>query len=66
MKLLELIAPCHCGLEAVLKKEILDFIDTFVRMKFENRYLPEHAGTPPAVIAPCSTSTPKAQSTRLT
>ena len=25
-----------------LKKEILDFIDTFVRMKFENRYLPEH------------------------
>ena len=25
-----------------LKKEILDFIDMFVRMKFENRYLPEH------------------------
>ena len=24
MKLLELIAPCHFGLEAVLKKEILD------------------------------------------
>ena len=24
MKMIELIAPCHFGLEAVLKKEILD------------------------------------------
>ena len=39
MKTFELIAPCHFGLEAVLKREIIDFLILFFSQKINSIFL---------------------------
>ena len=38
MKRMELIAPCHFGMEAVLKNEIIDLIKSKIKFQFNKIY----------------------------